>query len=59
MEGNIKKHNGNTELYIQVTDEETGFAAVLRTQNQKMEINDELLQFLEAREEIKYIIDKV
>jgi DNA polymerase-3 subunit alpha len=59
MGDNIKTHPGNTDLIIVLTDEETGYQARLNTQNTKIELNDDLINYLQSREDIKYSIDKV
>jgi hypothetical protein len=59
VESNVKKYPGNTELYIHVNDEETGYAVRLRSQVHKMELNDEFIQFLQGSEVVKYMIEKV
>ncbi len=59
LEQNVKAHPGNTDVFFNVADEETGYMTRLRSQNLKLELNDQLLQFLAGQETIKYNIEKV
>ncbi|NDC43093.1 MAG: hypothetical protein EBZ77_16345, partial [Chitinophagia bacterium] len=59
LEQNVKAYPGNTEIIIMVNDPETGFSARLKTHNTKIELNDDLLQFLQSKEDIRYQIDKI
>lgn len=59
IENNIKKHPGNTEVFIHVQDEETGHVVRMRSQAVKMELNDEMIRFLQESEDMKYVIEKV
>jgi len=58
MESNVKKYPGTTELIITVKDTETEMAVRLKTQNRKIEVNDELIHFLQEHEEIRYVLEK-
>ncbi|PQJ10165.1 DNA polymerase III subunit alpha [Flavipsychrobacter stenotrophus] len=59
IEKNVKTYPGNTELYIYISDAETNYAVKLRSQTLKMELNDEMIQFLQETDYIKYALDKV
>ncbi|MBS1774147.1 MAG: DNA polymerase III subunit alpha [Bacteroidetes bacterium] len=54
---NFKGHPGNTEVNIQVMDEESGMVTKLKTTNMKLEVNDELVQFLQANDSIKLSLE--
>jgi DNA polymerase III subunit alpha len=58
LEKNIKAYPGNTDLVLQVTDEETNWVARLKSQNRRIALNDELLQFLAVHEYIQYLLEK-
>ena len=59
MVNNVKTHPGTTELIISVRDEELNMGVRLKTQNRKIEVNDELIRYLQEHEEqIKYNLDK-
>ena len=55
---NIKRHPGTTELIITVKDEDLAMGVRLKTQGKKIEVNDELIRYLQEHEEIKYNLDK-
>ena len=55
---NLKNHPGNTEFIITVRDEELEMGVRLKTQQRKIEVNDELIRYLQDHEEIKYNLDK-
>jgi DNA polymerase-3 subunit alpha len=57
MDQNIKSHPGSTELILHISDWD-GMETRLKTQNKKVEINDDLLKFIDEYEEIKYSLDK-
>lgn len=57
LEDNIKKHPGNTELVLQIVDEEANMAAKLKTLGLKMEINDDLVHFLKEQSDILFYLD--
>lgn len=59
LEDNVKKHPGNTELVLQVVDEVEKMMVKLKSHNQKLEINDELLDFLKAKDQIQYQLEVV
>jgi len=58
MEANVKKYPGNTELIINVKDEESDMAVRLKTQGRKIELNDDLISYLQEHEEVRYSLDK-
>jgi DNA polymerase-3 subunit alpha len=58
LRDNIKRYPGSTELFIHVADNDTNYSVRLRSQNQKFELNDDLIYFLRNTEGIKFIIDK-
>ena len=58
IDKNVKEHSGSTEFIVSVLDEETGNAVRLKSQNKKITVNDELISYLQAHEEIKYTLDK-
>jgi len=55
----MKKHPGNTELVLYITDW-NGDEVRMKSQTRKIELNDELIAFLQEHEEdILYSLDKV
>ena len=58
MEENQKKYPGNTELIIHIADWD-GHDVRLKSQNKKIEVNDDLIKFITEHEEIQYSLDKV
>jgi len=59
LRDNVKHHPGTTDLTVHVYDMDSNYAIRLKSQNVKLELNDELIQFLQQNEEIKYSIEKV
>lgn len=59
IENNAKTHPGNTELIVSVKDLESDMAVRLKGQGRKIELNNDLIQFLQENEDIKYSLDKV
>ncbi len=57
MEQNLRNHPGSTELMLHVSDWD-GMETKLKSQNKKIEVNDELVRYIEEHEEIKYSIEK-
>ena len=55
---NIKTHPGSTDFVIQVYDEETDHTVRLRSQGTKMELNDELIRFLQQSDDVQYVLEK-
>jgi DNA polymerase III subunit alpha len=58
IEGNFRKHPGNTEVILHIADW-NGMEVRLKTQNKKIEVNDELIRYLAEHEEIRYSLEKV
>jgi len=58
IETNVKNHPGNTELIISIKDEENEMAVRLKTQGKKIEVNDEMIRYLQDHDEVKYVLDK-
>jgi DNA polymerase-3 subunit alpha len=56
---NVKTHPGNTDIVIQVAEmtEEGERRIKLRTMNMKLEVNDDLIQFLRSRDDIRYSLE--
>jgi DNA polymerase-3 subunit alpha len=57
MEQNLRNHPGTTELMLHVSDWD-GMETKLKSQNKKIEVNDELVRYIEEHEEIKYSLEK-
>jgi len=58
IEDNVKKHPGNTELILYIADW-NGMEIKLKSQNRKIEVNDDLIRYLQEHEEdVKYSLDK-
>ncbi len=57
MDQNIKSHPGTTELVFHIADWD-GMETKLKSQSKKIEINDDLVKFIEEHEEIKYSLEK-
>jgi DNA polymerase-3 subunit alpha len=57
LQNNVKSHPGNTELLLQVTDTLSGMTARLKSFNMKLELNDELVHFLQSNEDVKYSLE--
>src|SRR5690606_1733132 len=57
IETNLKGHPGNTDVIIQVVDTEGEMAVKLKTHSQRLEINDELINYLYEHETVKYSLD--
>jgi DNA polymerase-3 subunit alpha len=55
LQSNIKKYPGNTDVVIQVVDED--MVTKLKTHNMKWELNDELIQFFTEHDHIRYSVD--
>ncbi|MBA3827531.1 MAG: DNA polymerase III subunit alpha [Taibaiella sp.] len=54
---NLKMHPGNTELVFQVVDELGSMQTKLKTHNTKVEVNDELVNYLDSQLGVKYSIE--
>ncbi len=50
----IKMNPGTTEVHIQVSDEETQQSVRMKSQGLKLQLNDELIEFLQNAEGIQY-----
>lgn len=50
IETNVKSHPGQTEVVINIYDEESDMVSKLRTHNNKLELNDEMIQYLKDNE---------
>jgi DNA polymerase III subunit alpha len=57
LQTNVKNHPGNTELLIQVFDELDEMSTKLKTHSQKIEINDELVNFLAENDFARYSLE--
>ncbi len=58
LENYTKVYTGNTELIISVKDTDTDMMIRMKTQRGKIVVNDELIEFLAANEEVMYSIEK-
>ncbi len=58
IDANFKKHPGNTEVILHIVDW-NGMEVRLKTQNKKIEVNDELIKYLQEHEEIRCSLDKM
>ncbi len=56
---NQKRYPGSTDLVFQVVDETTQMSTKLKTQGQRFEINDELIQFLRNTDAVRYSLETV
>lgn len=54
---NLKKYPGNTELIMQITDAEADMKTKLKTQGIKIELNDELVNFIREQDNIHYSLE--
>ncbi len=59
IEQNVKTHPGGTDLIIQISDPETNWNVKLKSQLLKMELNDDMIHFLQNTDYIQYMLDKV
>ena len=57
LEDNVKKHPGSTDLLLQVVDEAENMNIKLRTHSTKLEVNDDLIQYLEEHPDIRYSLE--
>jgi len=57
MEANLKKYPGSTELVFHVRDW-NGMEVRLKSQSRKIELNDELINFITTNEDIRYSLEK-
>jgi hypothetical protein len=54
---NLKQNPGNTELVLQVMDEEAQMITKLKTLGKSIELNDELINYLKADESFRCSLD--
>jgi DNA polymerase-3 subunit alpha len=59
IEDNVKKYPGNTDLIINVNDDEMDMTVRLKSQSKRIVLNDDMIRYLQDHEEIRYSIDKV
>lgn len=59
LQDNLKRYPGSTEVLFQVVDQTAQMGIKLKTLNMRLEINDELIQFLQGHEDIKYSLEVV
>ncbi len=58
IDANVKGHPGNTEMILHIADW-NGMEVKLKSQGRKIEVNDDLIKYLnENEEEVKYFLDK-
>ena len=57
IEQNVKTHPGGAELVLQVVDEQEQMAIKLKTHNMRLELNDELIGYLNTHDEIKHSVE--
>ncbi|MES2702436.1 MAG: DNA polymerase III subunit alpha [Bacteroidota bacterium] len=58
LAGNAKMHPGTTELVLHIKDAEDGWETKLKTQTRKIDLNDELIKYLQDNDHIRYSLDK-
>jgi DNA polymerase-3 subunit alpha len=56
---NTKKYPGKTDLFIQVKDTEEDLTTTLKSAHSKIELNDELLRFVEEQEGYQFRMEMV
>jgi DNA polymerase-3 subunit alpha len=57
IEQNVRTHPGNSELVLQVFDEEEQLVTRLKTHNIRLELNDELINYLQEHDEIQHKVE--
>ncbi|RYZ31290.1 MAG: hypothetical protein EOP49_39210, partial [Sphingobacteriales bacterium] len=57
LQENFKRYTGNTEVFIQVVDDETEQITKLKSQHLKIEVNEELIQFLQGTDLVRYTLE--
>lgn len=57
FEQNLLKHPGNTEIVIQINDLTTQQSVRLRSNNAKIEINDDLVHYINEHDYIQYSLE--
>jgi len=58
FEDNIRRHPGNSEMVLQVFDEANQMAIRLKPGNFKVELNDDLLNFIQQHDYVRFSMDK-
>ena len=59
LTNNLRTHPGNTDVFIQIFDEEDGMQTKLKSAGLRLEINDELVNFLNDNGNIRYSLEIV
>lgn len=57
LQDNLKKNPGNTEVLFQIYDEPEQWVVKLKTNGLRLEVNDELVNYLQENEQIKYALE--
>lgn len=57
LQENLKGNPGNSEVLVCITDDTAGHAITLRSFQQKLAVNDELIGFLDAKEDVRYRVE--
>ena len=57
IEDNIRKNPGNTELFIQVNDDNSGMVTKLKTSSLKFQMNEDLIAYLKDNEIVTYSLE--
>ena len=58
IDANVKGHPGNTEMILHIADW-NGMEVKMKSQGRKIEVNDDLIKYLnDNEEEVKYFLDK-
>ncbi|XZF15839.1 DNA polymerase III subunit alpha [Chitinophagaceae bacterium MMS25-I14] len=57
LQDNLKHYPGNTEVLFQIVDQTMQSGIKLKTMSMKLTINDDLIQFLQGHEHIKYSLE--
>lgn len=55
LQNNFRTHPGNTDVILQIVDED--MVTKLKTGNMRLEVNDELIQYLTNHDHIRYSVD--
>ncbi len=58
LHDNLKKYSGNTDVVIQVKDDTAQWMVKLKTLHMRIELNEELIHFLQENEDIHYTIER-
>jgi DNA polymerase-3 subunit alpha len=54
---NVKNNPGTSELSLHIVDEEADMQVALKTHHTKLMLNDDLIRFLQERDDIKYALE--